>query len=131
MRTLAVFAVVVLAGCSESAGGGAGGPGDASTSQCSAVVQMICDKAVACSTGHPSPQTVFIIGANDAGGPHNGLAANGDETHCLNLLNLACKGSDAGTFTAVCGAEVSALTCGTDPMYGNGVEISTACWDSL
>ena len=113
MRVLAAFALLAVAACGSGNGSGGG-----STSQCSGIVDPICQKAVACSAGGDSG-VVFVIGASDAGvGSYDftlNSASGNDESGCENLVGGGCTGSHAAQFTAACGSAISSgLQCGPE-----------------
>jgi hypothetical protein len=131
MRVLATVAVLSLGLSACGGGSSANSDGGVNQSQCNQVVNTLCEKTVACSTDHDAGINVFIVEASDAGVGSFGITENqGGQTHCENFIGLACKGSHAAMFTSVCSAVVNGLQCGTDPDYGNGVEIPAVCWNS-
>ncbi|MBS2026449.1 MAG: hypothetical protein JST54_00975 [Deltaproteobacteria bacterium] len=138
MRTLAlaVFAAFALVACSSGgsdtntdAGSSDGGP-------CNAIVVDICQKAVSCSAGNDAG-IVFLVGPDVDAGVHGFEfslrdSAGNNEAGCENVVGTACGSSKEAGFTASCGAAVDGgLACGTDPTYGNGMNIPAACWNSI
>lgn len=140
MRTLALatFGALALVACSSGGsndGSDAGSDGGA-TSPCTELVTEVCQKASSCSAGNDAG-IVFLIGPDvDAGinsfGDTLHDASGNDEAGCERFVGLACEGNKAAGFTANCGAAVSSgLACGTDPHFGNGVEIPASCWNDI
>jgi len=139
MRAYSMFCIIGLVACGSSDGssGGLGNTSDGgSTSQCSGIVQQICQKAISCSAGGNSG-VVFVIGANDAGmGSYDftlNSASGNNESGCEKFVGAGCDGSHAAQFIAECGAATSSgLQCGPSvDNHGNGVMIPAACWQSL
>jgi hypothetical protein len=131
MRVSAIFVILAFVGCGGSEGSNNGSDGG-TPSQCDDTATQLCQKAVACSTGHDGGVTVFLVDDHDGGVPSTDFTINGDVSHCDKFfMDITCRTGKAAAFTAACGPTISGLQCGTNPNWGNGLVLTVACSQNL